>query len=631
MSNHRHNHLHRRQGNDAWNNLVDGIESVADEWNPLKPRNPEPATIYKTVFTTMSPTFKGAIGGYSTIGATEEAPATQAVAPTTLVKAPTTTAKKPNPTTALSKPESPTDTGVAKPVNAESINDKNLPGSLMPTESADLNTHSTLAVAETTPTTLAQATKTAGTSGSASADNAAASASPTAASSEADTSTGAKAGIAIGVLGGVLVVGLLIYFLFSRRKKQIERQRAADDEKFNGPIGGRPESFNTTRTSATAPQLSLRPVTQFMPTFSERRSSKGAAMALAAPADPTSASQQNSSRSPWERPGTSHGNGPENPFSNDAARAYTPTGNESAAHHNKPNNPFDAPENVVGAAQATTPAANHPEVEVASAAGAGALAGGAAGAALARKASTRKDVPQPLDLTLPGTPPSPAGTEFSIHSIAPGQSPGPSKSAAAIAEAGGPTSSTVHRVTTEFKPSLDDELELRAGQLVRLLHEYDDGWSLVIRLDRSQQGVVPRTCLSTRPVKPRSAGGPGRSGPPINPSGPRGPRGPGPNYPPGQRPMTPQGGPQYPRPESPMRPMGPGGRPMSPYGNRPASPAGGRPMSPGLGQQRPQSPSGTNRRMSPPGPSPMNPNGGPQHRGPSQGPIGRKPVPGQAY
>jgi hypothetical protein len=23
---------------------------------------------------------------------------------------------------------------------------------------------------------------------------------------------------------------------------------------------------------------------------------------------------------------------------------------------------------------------------------------------------------------------------------------------------------------------MDDELELRAGQLVRLLHEYDDGW-----------------------------------------------------------------------------------------------------------------------------------------------------------
>lgn len=32
--------------------------------------------------------------------------------------------------------------------------------------------------------------------------------------------------------------------------------------------------------------------------------------------------------------------------------------------------------------------------------------------------------------------------------------------------------------------------------------------ALCIRLDRSQQGVAPRTCLSTRPVKPRSNGPP---------------------------------------------------------------------------------------------------------------------------
>lgn len=34
----------------------------------------------------------------------------------------------------------------------------------------------------------------------------------------------------------------------------------------------------------------------------------------------------------------------------------------------------------------------------------------------------------------------------------------------------------VHRVQMDFKPTMDDELELHAGQLVRLLHEYDDGW-----------------------------------------------------------------------------------------------------------------------------------------------------------
>ncbi|KLU87032.1 hypothetical protein MAPG_06038 [Magnaporthiopsis poae ATCC 64411] len=82
---------------------------------------------------------------------------------------------------------------------------------------------------------------------------------------------------------------------------------------------------------------------------------------------------------------------------------------------------------------------------------------------------------------------------------------------AAIAAAGGPPASAVHRVQLDFQPTMEDELELKAGELVRLLFEYDDGWALCIRLDRSKQGVVPRTCLSARPVKPRP--GPGRPGP----------------------------------------------------------------------------------------------------------------------
>lgn len=40
----------------------------------------------------------------------------------------------------------------------------------------------------------------------------------------------------------------------------------------------------------------------------------------------------------------------------------------------------------------------------------------------------------------------------------------------------GPGPNNVHRVQLDFKPSMEDELELRAGSLVRLLHEYDDGW-----------------------------------------------------------------------------------------------------------------------------------------------------------
>jgi len=46
--------------------------------------------------------------------------------------------------------------------------------------------------------------------------------------------------------------------------------------------------------------------------------------------------------------------------------------------------------------------------------------------------------------------------------------------------ANGPPPSNVHRIQLDFKPSMDDELSLRAGQLVRLLHEYDDGWVSIL-------------------------------------------------------------------------------------------------------------------------------------------------------
>jgi len=45
-----------------------------------------------------------------------------------------------------------------------------------------------------------------------------------------------------------------------------------------------------------------------------------------------------------------------------------------------------------------------------------------------------------------------------------------------IAIAEDPNILSVHRVQLDFTPSLDDELKLRVGQLVRIHHEYDDGW-----------------------------------------------------------------------------------------------------------------------------------------------------------
>jgi hypothetical protein len=149
-----------------------------------------------------------------------------------------------------------------------------------------------------------------------------------------------------------------------------------------------------------------------------------------------------------------------------------------------------------------------------------------------------------------------------------------------------------------------------------------------IRLDRSQQGVVPRTCLSTRPVKPRPANGPrghvpnGMRGPPQQGR----PMSPAMNM--GQRSASPAQG----------RPSGPQhngqGRPASPAGGRPSTAGGprgpqGRPMDPNRARSNSPSPAQMqDSRNSPPGSTGVRtPYGSPPS---GNGPIGRKPVPGQA-
>lgn len=509
-----HKHFHKRQDDSSgWDNFVEGVGDIFggdDDITTPTAVVKAPATVFKTVFQTQSKTFEGEIGGWSTVGVPEAPEATEtAQAPTTNAAAALTTAGSNPTTTPQSEAEPTTETSVAKTADETSAQTKTtpeaaqlntaettLPSSVVPTKSVDLSDHTTLAQATselTTPTpTTADATGVSTTLGKGAADETSATASSTVeptADSSSSSSAGAKAGIAFGVLGGILVVGLLVWFFFNKRRNQMEKERL-EEERHNEKIGGaafagagrapsfheRPVSVQTARTSATAPQLSLRPVTQFMPSFGERRSSKGAAMAL------NLASNQNMSgnRGPqtgnslWERPTTGHSNHPDNPFGDNGP----PT----------PNNPFDAPENVVGMATTTNTPGSSPigaavssetGANVAAAAVAGAAAGVAA-AGLTRKTSIRKESPAPLDLTrhvpMSPVPPSPAGTEFSMSELSPGQSPGPSQGAAAIAAAGGPAQTVVHRVQLEFVPTLEDEMGLQAGQLVRLLHEYDDGW-----------------------------------------------------------------------------------------------------------------------------------------------------------
>ena len=143
------------------------------------------------------------------------------------------------------------------------------------------------------------------------------------------------------------------------------------------------------------------------------------------------------------------------------------------------NNPFGNHAEAIDATNANGPAvvdSVSASGEIVAGAATGAVAAGAIG--LARGASKRENAPKPIDFTKGGPfrgPPSPAGTEFSMSSES-ASTPTQTAQGAAIAAAGGPTNSAVHRVQLDFKPSMDDELELRAGQLIRMLHEYDDGW-----------------------------------------------------------------------------------------------------------------------------------------------------------
>lgn len=240
------------------------------------------------------------------------------------------------------------------------------------------------------------------------------------------TSAGVKAGIAFGVLGGALLIGLIIYLVLSRRKGKKGRDNG--EEKFTD-VGAPPPP--PMKDQSKTPRLSLRPVTQFFPNFNDK------------PPRPS----PSPGPSPFERPKTSQSTHPSNPFGNHAERAASPITEEHSMHTR------------------STPPTPDRNTKPLPAAG--------------RQTSMYADRNRNIDLTLPVSrgAPSPTGTEFSMSSVAPGAGPGaPSSGAAAIAAAGGPKNTSVHRVQLDFKPSLDDEMELKAGELVRLLHEYDDGW-----------------------------------------------------------------------------------------------------------------------------------------------------------
>jgi len=245
-------------------------------------------------------------------------------------------------------------------------------------------------------------------------------------STSSGMSAGAIAGVVIGILLALIALLALAGFFYRRRKyKESEAYQQTEDEKHN-PFA---DAAAVPMSARVPPPQSL----HLRPTSNFNTEMVGAT-------------------------NNSHGTDLEK-----AQKLIEP-----------PTNPFAQPAELSPSTHHEVPAplriATPKPEDVALAAGAGVMAGAAAATVVQRQNAHKpleikrasSTTPQPF---MGGAMPSPAGTEFSMTSMTPSTA------------AGGPPGPTnVHRIQLDFKPSMDDELELKAGQLVRLLHEYDDGW-----------------------------------------------------------------------------------------------------------------------------------------------------------
>ncbi|KZF25205.1 hypothetical protein L228DRAFT_236326 [Xylona heveae TC161] len=413
-------------------------------------------TIVTVVYVTASKTFDGPIGGYSTLAPLTATDAKQQAAPT-------------GSGSAVGRGSAASSQGNMN-VQAPSVG-----------SSSNLRAASAALTASSSSTAVVETTT----------------AKPEPSSNSTSMGSGAKAGLALGVLAG-LGLGLALVLFLIRRKKQQQRSTygKANDEKTKSrgvsASSTNPGSSTSSlvMTTAAAPRLSLKPVAALLPMLGRHRNSTLASPNAPSPdgVAPTKAKQISSvlpsqlgEGQKQEFGEANQFNNPRNPFGNHAERSYHGEYNDAQAMA-QPQTQTDGVRGQETASQSS----ESQNVGVASA------------------------VPRPD----PEATVTTASHYESVTELNPAQTSATTvdaKNSGCImpsqpkgnAPFQGPIMLNVHRVQMDFKPSMDDELELHAGQLVRLLHEYDDGWALCIRLDRSQQGVVPRTCLSANPLKPR--------------------------------------------------------------------------------------------------------------------------------
>lgn len=216
---------------------------------------------------------------------------------------------------------------------------------------------------------------------------------------------GAIVGIAVGGAVGLALIGVLIFFLVRKKKKAREEEEENEKKAFAAPP---PAPTAKPGSPAAAPQLNVRPITQFNPDLASK-GGNGANAGYNPAAGPGARNLTANSSSPPRSAGSNPFNDPVNPFSN----------------------------------------ANTPMFE-----------NGPSGAAMASPGSAR----------------SPGSADGESVASATWAADGAAGMAAVAGAASGASPNNVYRVQMDFNPSMEDELALRSGSLVRMLHEYDDGW-----------------------------------------------------------------------------------------------------------------------------------------------------------
>lgn len=452
-----HNHVHHEQN------------PAAHRIRNAEPEPQEPATIVNVIYVTAPKTFDGPIGGYKTLDGSgdEYQPQTEESKGSEPAKVTPTAQSEQNtdasPTNAQATKASETKEQESESSQIPTATPKPKLATRSDSTGSATSTVSSKGIISSSKTPLTDSIATKSTPSALSPSAASSSIEQSAAKSSVSSTPGveatqgmtggAKAGLAIGILiciGALLVV---IFCCLRRTKKQPKSYEKTDDEKSAGVR--RTLSVQTTRTTATAPRLSLRPVTQFLPDLGARRKSGNALAATGGLGD--HGPNQNHS----EKGATSNQvNDPANPFGN---HAEVTGKNFLPIQSNNPANPFD----------------NH-----------------AASSDEARYGSSLPlpaEAPAPLRIRSPTPePPNVLGAARverhnlpNQHNLSPVRAASPAMSGisdysmTSVASgylANGPPPSNVHRVQLDFKPSMEDELGLTAGQLVRLLHEYDDGW-----------------------------------------------------------------------------------------------------------------------------------------------------------